>query len=84
MNRDEPHRHDGRDALGGRRLAVMTNWALFGSFGLCFTLTGFSAADLLAGLFGFALLAAAFGAHIVINRWLMRSEERRVGKECVP
>ena len=73
MNRDEPqgqheHRgHDGLGELGERRLAVMTNWAFFGSFGLCFTLSGFSAADLLAGLFGFALLAAAFGAHVIIN-----------------
>ena len=67
MSRDELHRQHGRDALGERRLAVATNWAFFGSFGLCFTLTGFSASDLLAGLFGFALLAAAFGAHVVIN-----------------
>ena len=64
MKRDEPQTDD---KLGEHHLAVMTNWAFFGSFGLCFTLTGFSAADLLAGLFGFALLAAAFGAHIVIN-----------------
>ena len=67
MNRDESQGHDERDKLGEHRLAVMTNWAFFGSFGLCFTLTGFSAADLLAGLFGFALLAAAFGAHVIIN-----------------
>ena len=67
MNRDESQGQDERDKLGEHRLAVMTNWAFVGSFGLCFTLTGFSAADLLAGLFGFALLAAAFGAHIVIN-----------------
>ena len=64
MNRDELQTDD---KLGEHRLAVMTNWAFFGSFGLCFTLSGFSAADLLAGLFGFALLAAAFGAHVIIN-----------------
>ena len=67
MNRDEPHRQHGRDALDERRLAVTTNWAFFGSFGLCFTLSGFGSADLLAGLFGFALLATAFGAHVIIN-----------------
>ena len=71
MTRDKPRgQHGGHDApgeLGERRLAVMTNWAFFGSFGLCFALSGFSEADLLAGLFGFALLAAAFGAHVIIN-----------------
>lgn len=51
-----------------RRLAVMTNWGFFGSFGLCFALTGFRHGDALAGLAGFALLAAAFGAHVIINQ----------------
>ena len=64
MNQDEPQTDD---KLGERRLAVMTNWAFFGSFGLCFTLSGFSAADLLTGLFGFGLMATAFGAHVIIN-----------------
>ena len=61
MPADEP------DERAERRLAVMTNWAFFGSFGLCFTLSGFSAADLLPGLLGFVLLATAFGSHVIIN-----------------
>ena len=55
------------DERSERWLAVMTNWAFFGSFGLCFAISGFSQADLFFGLFGFALLATAFGAHVVIN-----------------
>jgi hypothetical protein len=45
----------------------MTSWALFGSFGLCFAISGFDAGDLPAGLTGFALMAAGFGAHVLIN-----------------
>ena len=50
-----------------RRLAVMTNWGFFGSFGLCFAITGFRGGDLLPGLAGFVLLAVAFAAHVLIN-----------------
>lgn len=53
---------------GERQLAVMTNWGFLGSFGLCLAISGFSGGELLTGLLGFALLAAAFGAHVVINR----------------
>ena len=55
------------DERSERLVAVMTNWAFLGSFGLCFAISGFSQADLYSGLFGFVLLAAAFAAHVVIN-----------------
>ena len=55
------------DERSERWLAVMTNWAFFGSFGLCFAISGFSQADLFFGLVGFSLLATAFGAHVIIN-----------------
>lgn len=55
------------DDRSERWLAVMTNWAFFGAFGLCFAISGFSQADLLCGLLGFGLLATAFGAHVIIN-----------------
>ena len=51
-----------------RRLAVITSWAFLGSFGLCFVISGFRGADLLSGLFGFALFAAAFGVHVIVNQ----------------
>ena len=50
------------------RLAAMTNWAFFGSFGICLVLSGFAEASMIAGLAGFATLIAGFAAHIVINR----------------
>ena len=49
------------DERSERGLAVMTNWAFLGSFGLCFVVSGFSQADLFFGMFGFALLATALG-----------------------
>lgn len=51
-----------------RRLAVITNWAFLGPFGLCFVISGFRGADLPSGLFGFALFAAAFGVHVIVNQ----------------
>lgn len=55
--------------MNGREhhLAVMTSWALLGPFGLCFAISGFNDANLFAGLIGFALIVAGFGAHILIN-----------------
>lgn len=50
------------------RLAAMTNWAFFGSFGICLVLSGFAEDSMIAGLAGFATLIAGFTAHIVINR----------------
>jgi hypothetical protein len=49
-------------------LAIMTNWALFASFGMCFVLSGLAESDLPTGLIGFASFLAGFGAHIIINR----------------
>ena len=48
-------------------LAAMTSWGLLGPFGLCFAIAGFDSADLAAGLGGFALIAAGYGAHVLIN-----------------
>jgi hypothetical protein len=50
-----------------RKLAVMTAWGFFGSFGLCFVMSGFGAADIVIGLLGFALVVAGFCAHVLIN-----------------
>jgi hypothetical protein len=50
-----------------RRLAVVTSWASFGTFGLCFALSGFAATNLAAGVLGFALLVLGFVAHTIIN-----------------
>lgn len=50
------------------RLAVITNWAFFASFGFGFVLTGFTDADVVAGLAGFASFVLGFVAHIIINR----------------
>jgi hypothetical protein len=50
------------------RLAVMTNWAFFASFGFCFVLSGFSGNQPIAGLAGFAIFVAGFVAHVIINR----------------
>ena len=50
-----------------RRLAVTSNWALFGSFGLCFVLSGFALPLVPAILGGFGLFVAGFISHLVIN-----------------
>jgi hypothetical protein len=50
------------------RLAVITNWAFFASFGFGFVSTGFSDGDVVAGLAGFAAFVLGFIAHIIINR----------------
>ncbi len=51
-----------------RRLAVVTSWAVFGTFGLACILTGFSAAQVVPGLIGFAVVIAGLVAHVIINR----------------
>jgi len=50
------------------RIAVLTDWGFLGAFGVGFVLSGFSSDSYLFGLLGFALLAAAFVAHLIINR----------------
>jgi hypothetical protein len=52
-----------------RTLAVVTNWGLFGGFGLCFVLSGFANEAVAVGLIGFAAFVAGFAAHVIINRW---------------
>lgn len=59
---------DGADAPAESTLAVMTSWAFFAPFGLCFVLTGLADRDLLAGLAGFAAFIAGFVAHLIVNR----------------
>src|SRR5476649_1532253 len=55
-------------ASSEHRLAVMTNWAFFASFGFCFVLSGFSQSEPICGLAGFAAFVAGFIAHVIINR----------------
>jgi len=50
------------------RLAVMTDWAFFASFGFSLVLSGFSQNDPIAGLAGFGAFVAGFIAHVIINR----------------
>ena len=50
-----------------RRLAVMTNWSLFGSFGLGLIQSGLAADSVLLGLLGFALIVIGFIAQVIIN-----------------
>jgi hypothetical protein len=50
------------------KLAVLTNWSLWGSFGTCFVLSGFAASRYLIGVAGFALIGVAFVSHPIINR----------------
>lgn len=51
-----------------KRLAVVTNWSFFGSFGMGFVLSGFSGSLWWAGMLGYALLVAGFVDHVIINR----------------
>jgi hypothetical protein len=59
--------HDARITVVEKRLAVVTNWSLFASFGMCFVLSGFSASSWGFGLLGYALLVLGFVGHLVIN-----------------
>ena len=51
-----------------KRLAVVTNWGFFASFGMCSLLSGFSGAQWWLGLLGYAALVAGFIGHLIINR----------------
>ncbi|KAB2874821.1 MAG: hypothetical protein F9K43_03720 [Bauldia sp.] len=57
------------------RLAVLTNWGLFGPFSLAFMASGFRADQFLIASAGYALLVAGFVSHLIINR-IYRSEFR--------
>lgn len=50
-----------------KRLAVVTNWSLFASFGMCFVLSGFNGPSWGLGLMGYGLLVLGFVGHLVIN-----------------
>jgi hypothetical protein len=54
--------------LREHRLAIMTGWGFFGSFGICLILSGFAENSLIAGLSGFVVVVAGFVAHIILNR----------------
>lgn len=56
-----------QDDATEHRLAVMTGWAFFGSFGVCLILSGFAEDSLIAGLAGYATLIAGFIAHVIVN-----------------
>lgn len=51
-----------------KRLAVVTSWGLFGSFGLSFVLSGFADGQIAIGLLGFAIFVLGFIAHVIINQ----------------
>src|SRR3954454_13149742 len=55
------------DAAQEHRLAVMTGWAFFGSFGLCLIISGFAEESMTAGLAGFLTLIVGFLAHVLLN-----------------
>lgn len=50
-----------------KRLAVMTNWAMFAPFGLCLILSGSAGGQWLVSLGGFAAFVLGFIAHVIIN-----------------
>jgi hypothetical protein len=50
-----------------RKLAIITSWGVAGSFGLSCIMSGFNQNQLALGLLGFALLIAAFVAHLIIG-----------------
>ena len=54
-------------SLSERRLAVLTCWGTFGSFGLASMLSGFADGHILLGLLGFLFMAAGFVAHLIVN-----------------
>jgi hypothetical protein len=56
------------DADSEHRLAVLTSWAMFGSFSLGTAISGFRADQVLIICAGYLLLVAGFVSHIVINR----------------
>ena len=51
-----------------RRLAVVANWALFGSFGLGLIQSGAASGRSAIGLLGFALIIVGFVVQVIINR----------------
>jgi hypothetical protein len=55
------------DAAQEHRLAVMTGWAFFGSFGVCLILSGFAENSMIAGLAGYLTIIVGFLAHVLIN-----------------
>lgn len=54
-------------AIVEKRLAVVSNWSLFASFGMCFVLSGFSGPSWGLGLLGYGLLVMGFVGHLIIN-----------------
>lgn len=50
------------------RLAMMTNWAFFASFGFCFVMSGFTGSSLIAGFAGFSAFVVGFVVNVIINR----------------
>ena len=51
-----------------KQLAIVTNWALFASFGMGLILSGFGAEQWEVSLGGFSAFVLGFIAHVIINR----------------
>lgn len=62
-----PTLQDPHIAIVEKRLAVVTNWSLFASFGMCFVLSGFGGPSWTLGLLGYGLLVLGFVGHLIIN-----------------
>jgi hypothetical protein len=54
------------------RLAVLTTWGFFGGFAVAMVATGFSADSVAAAAAGYALIAAGFVAHLIVN-WVYKA-----------
>jgi hypothetical protein len=54
------------------RLAVLTGWMFFGGLAVAMIASGFSADSVPAAAAGYALMAAGFVAHLVVN-WVYRA-----------
>jgi hypothetical protein len=57
------------------RLAVLTSWSLWGSFGTASVISAFAWDSYLVALCGYALLITGFVSHIIIN-WVYRTSFR--------
>jgi hypothetical protein len=51
-----------------RRLAVIANWGLFGTFGLGLIQSGIRSGTIALGLLGFALILVGFISQVIINQ----------------
>lgn len=57
------------------RLAVLTNWGFWGSFAIATVASGFATDNVLVSLAGYAMLAAGFVSHVIVN-WVWHASFR--------